>query len=59
MSAYDYQFIIADTKNCKTCDRVLTLLEKIGQEVNEAGVSIVRVNDKKVMAKLLIDYLFA
>jgi len=35
------------TKNCKTCDRVLGVLERIGDDVAEAGVTLVRVNDKK------------
>jgi len=34
-------------KNCKTCDRVLGVLEKVGQEVADNGIVLVRVNDKK------------
>jgi len=35
------------SKNCKTCDRVLGVLERVGQEVSENGITLVRVNDKK------------
>jgi len=35
------------TKNCKTCDRVLGILERLGQEVADNGIVLVRVNDKK------------
>jgi len=35
------------TKNCKTCDRVLGILERLGQEVADNGIILVRVNDKK------------
>jgi len=39
--------VLWDTKNCKTCDRVIALLEKIGEEVANNGVLLVRVNDKR------------
>lgn len=35
------------SKNCKTCDRVLGLLERLGQEVADNGITLVRVSDKK------------
>jgi len=35
------------SKNCKTCDRVLATLERLGQEVADNGIVLVRVNDKK------------
>lgn len=43
----DLVAVMWDTKNCKTCDRVLTVLEKVGEEVAENGILLVRVNDKK------------
>ena len=39
--------LLSDTKNCKTCDRVVSVLERIGEEVVAQGVALVRVNDKK------------
>jgi len=35
------------SKNCKTCDRVLGVLERVGQEVADNGIVLVRVSDKK------------
>jgi len=35
------------TKNCKTCDRVLSVLERVGEEVAVNGITLVRVNDKR------------
>jgi len=36
-------------KNCKTCDRVLSLLEdKIGQHTEKAGITLLSINDKKL-----------
>merc|ERR1719297_251648 len=35
------------SKNCKTCDRVLSVLERVGEEVAGNGVTLVRINDKK------------
>jgi len=35
------------SKNCKTCDRVLSVLERVGEEVATNGITLVRVNDKK------------
>jgi len=35
------------SKNCKTCDRVLSVLERVGEEVAVNGITLVRVNDKK------------
>merc|ERR1719410_2925417 len=35
------------SKNCKTCDRVLSVLERVGEEVAANGITLVRVNDKK------------
>jgi len=34
-------------KNCKTCDRVLGILERVGQDVADNGITLVRVSDKK------------
>ena len=42
----DYRFL-SDTKNCKTCERVLGVLERVGEEVAGNGITLVRVNDKK------------
>ena len=39
--------IFSDSKNCKTCDRVLSVLERVGEEVAGNGITLVRVNDKK------------
>jgi len=35
------------SRNCKTCDRVLSVLERVGEEVAANGITLVRVNDKK------------
>jgi len=35
------------SKNCKTCDRVLSVLERVGEEVAGNGITLVRINDKK------------
>jgi len=35
------------SKNCKTCDRVLGILERVGQDVADNGITLVRVSDKK------------
>jgi len=35
------------SKNCKTCDRVLSVLERVGEEVAVNGITLVRVNDKR------------
>ena len=40
-------FFILDSKNCKTCDRVLSVLERVGEEVAGNGITLVRINDKK------------
>ena len=33
---------VADSKNCKTCDRVLSVLERVGEEVAANGITLVR-----------------
>eukprot|EP00094_Tigriopus_californicus_P003633 TCALIF_03495-PA protein Name:"Protein of unknown function" AED:0.42 eAED:0.43 QI:16/0/0/1/0.4/0.33/6/0/400 len=43
--------IVPDGKNCKTCDRTLSLLESKFTELEEAGVEVTKMNDKKT-AKL-------
>jgi len=35
------------SKNCKTCDRVLSVLERVGEDVAGNGITLVRINDKK------------
>jgi len=35
------------SKNCKTCDRVLGVLERVGEDVAGNGITLVRINDKK------------
>ena len=40
-------FIIPDGKNCKTCDRILAVLETKTVELDDAGIKVVRINDKK------------
>merc|ERR1712012_423901 len=35
------------SKNCKTCERVLGVLERVGEEVAGNGITLVRINDKK------------
>jgi len=34
-------------KNCKTCERILSILETQSVELEEAGIEVVRINDKK------------
>ena len=43
------QFLICitETKNCKTCDRILSALETRNVELEEAGIKLVKLNDKK------------
>jgi len=43
--------VVWDTKNCKTCDKVIGLLERVGEEVANNGVLLVRVNDKRAAKK--------
>jgi thiol-disulfide isomerase/thioredoxin len=43
----DFVAVYWYTKNCKTCERALSVLERGTDEVTEAGVSIVKINDKK------------
>ena len=38
---------ISDGKNCKTCDRILSILETKTSELEDAGIKTVRINDKK------------
>lgn len=38
---------ITETKNCKTCDRILSALETRNVELEEAGIKLVKLNDKK------------
>ena len=40
-------FIIPDGKNCKTCDRIQSVLETKTVDLNEAGIKVVKINDKK------------
>lgn len=47
METEDFLAVYWYTKNCKTCERVLTVLERVSDEITEAGVTIVKVNDKK------------
>jgi len=35
------------SKNCKTCDRVLGVLERLGADVADAGITLLKINDKK------------
>jgi len=35
------------SKNCKTCDRVLNFLERIADEVQNTGTTLLKINDKK------------
>ena len=39
--------VVTDGKNCKTCDRILSVLETKTAELDEVGVIVVRINDKK------------
>ena len=39
--------ILADGKNCKTCDRILAVFETKTVELEDAGIKVVRINDKK------------
>ncbi|TRY76604.1 hypothetical protein TCAL_03494 [Tigriopus californicus] len=47
----DYLVVFWYGKNCKTCDRTLSLLESKFTELEEAGVEVTKMNDKKT-AKL-------
>ena len=38
---------LSDGKNCKTCDRILSILETKTVELEDAGIKTVRINDKK------------
>ena len=38
---------ITESKNCKTCDRILSALETRNVELEEAGIKLVKLNDKK------------
>lgn len=40
-------FFFSDGKNCKTCERILSILETQSVELEEAGIEVVRINDKK------------
>ena len=40
-------FSLPDGKNCKTCDRVLSILETEHEDLVDAGVHVVKMNDKK------------
>ena len=40
--------IITDGKNCKTCDRIMSILELKAVELEDAGIRTVRINDRKV-----------
>ena len=42
---------ITETKNCKTCDRILSALETRNVELEEAGIKLVKLNDKKAAKK--------
>merc|ERR1712088_1277893 len=42
-----YVAVFWHSKNCKTCDRVLGILERVGQDVADNGITLVRVSDKK------------
>jgi len=43
----DYLAVFWYGKNCKTCDRILSVLETKTAELDEVGVTVVRINDKK------------
>jgi len=43
----DYLAVFWQSKNCKTCDRILSALETRNVELEEAGVKLVQLNDKK------------
>ena len=37
----------ADGKNCKTCERILSILETCHDELKEAGIRLTKINDRK------------
>ena len=42
-----YVYFLIESKNCKTCDRILSALETRNVELEEAGIKLVKLNDKK------------
>lgn len=43
----DYLAIFWHGKNCKTCDRISSILETKISELEESGIKVVKINDKK------------
>ena len=37
----------ADGKNCKTCERISSILETKTSELEDSGIKVVKINDKK------------
>ena len=50
-----HTFFLSDGKNCKTCDRILSILETKTSELEDAGIKTVRINDKKT-AKSVFEF---
>jgi len=44
---YSSLFPKIDGKNCKTCDRISSILETKTTELDENGIKVVKLNDKK------------
>ena len=38
---------MSDGKNCKTCDRISSILETKISDLEESGIKVVKLNDKK------------
>ena len=47
ISSLKYAYFLTESKNCKTCDRILSSLETRNVELEEAGIKLVKLNDKK------------
>ena len=47
ISSLNYTYFLSESKNCKTCDRILSSLETRNVELEEAGIKLVKLNDKK------------
>ena len=42
-----YILFLSDGKNCKTCERISSILEAKTSELEDSGIKVVKLNDKK------------
>lgn len=47
-----FYLFVADSDDCKQCDRVLAELEHIDDEADGAGIDFVKIDDKKLAKEL-------